>query len=84
MSHKPFNKHFWFALSVIIFAGGLLYGQAVGLNDALDQGAATISAATVFTPERIEIRHIDSELRALTQEPLDDGFDEVDSALDEL
>jgi hypothetical protein len=84
MTPKPFNKHFWIALAVIIFSGGLLYGQVVGLNDALDQGAATVANSIMFTPERIEFRHIDSELKALIEEPIENDFDEVDEALGEL
>jgi hypothetical protein len=84
MTHKPFNKHFWLTLIAIIFAGGLIYGQAVGLNDALDQGAASVANAVVFSPERIELNHIGVELETLLEEPAEDEFIEVDEALGEL
>ena len=83
MTHKPFNKHFWLTLIAIIFAGGLVYGQAVGLNDSLD-GAAAVSSVTVFTPERIEIRHIGIEIERLLDDSMQEDFSEVDEALEEL
>lgn len=83
MTHKPFNRHFWLTLIAIIFAGGLIYGQAVGLNDTLD-GTATVSSMTVFTPERIEMRHISTEIERLIEEPVEDDFTEIDEALEQL
>lgn len=84
MIHKPFNRYFWLTLVAVIFAGGLIYGQAVGLNDVLDQGAATVGNTVMFTPERVEFRHIDTELQALFEEPLEDDFSDVDAALEEF
>lgn len=84
MTRTPFNLNFWLTLIAVIFAGGLVYGQAAGLNSELDKDAAALASWTAFSPERIQLRRIDLDVQNLVQEPWGADFTEVDGALEEL
>lgn len=84
MPHTPFNKYFWLVLAAAVFAGGLLFGGAAGLNDELDTASATLSAQGRFLQERTSMRQIDAELIQLDEPPDEEDFGAVDAALREL
>jgi hypothetical protein len=84
MPHLPFNRNFWLVLAATMFAGGLLFGRAAGLNDALNVASATLGTQGRFLQERTAMRQIDAELIQLDIPPSDEDFGEVDAALREL
>ena len=82
--HLPFNRNFWLVIVGIVFAGGMVYGQAVSLNRTLDDYAGAMAASSVVTDEQVETRHIEFEVRMLIEVPLEDDFSEIDDALADL
>ena len=84
MKHKPFNQHFWITLAVVLFTGGLMLGKAHSLNEALDIQNASLAAQASAALQRVELQHIDIEVRELLGETLEDDFSEVDVLFEDL
>lgn len=83
MTNEPLNRNFWLALTLLAFLGGLTVGQVARVNEELDRSSSA-AAASIYSEEFIELRSLDVEAKALSEESLEADFSEVDRALVEL
>ncbi|HXV26523.1 MAG TPA: hypothetical protein VD862_00630 [Candidatus Paceibacterota bacterium] len=84
VSGKPLNAHFWMAVAAIALAGGLILGQATGINDDMSEYSGVLGTANLYESERLEVRRLNMDLQDAEPEPLEGEFDEVDGELEAL